>query len=591
MMNRRLLGGSLVGLVLALTLGRASAHVSYLNAQNQPQKWSLLVPHAGVSNNVVNPTTKAVRYFLPAAAYSAANKTNELNAARACFDQWQAVPGSILKFEEGGVMSGELDVNTNDGTNVIFWAKNSTIVNGGMDNISGTTGLTFSDFFSDSTLAEADIVLNGVEFSWFTDFNDANNAGQFVESVLLHEIGHFVGLAHSPVGSSTMFPRGGNGVSVQAGLSPDEVAAVHALYPNASTPSTVGRIVGQVTMRGLSVLGAGVYAEDAAGNIVTGTVTRGDGVFDMPGLPPGTYQVRAVPLDATSAFFLMRGADVAPAYASAETGFLPTTNTTVTVRAGAMSSVNFAVTPGTPGFRIGRLLPSTTDPGIYVVVNYATAIPDGASNFTVGVYSTDPVPSDVTLRLTGDGLTFGQTTVIPNAFPGVNPPLNLVAVPVQIALTATPGMRSLIVQNGTTLAYANGYVEIPTPFPDYNFDGLDDRFQRQYFPRWTAPEAAPNANPDGDRDTNAEEFLAGSNPTDPHSLLRVDSIRWDAQGATITWPSASGRHYIVQSRPTVTSSRGWQAVSPRITAAGEQTQWLDNSATPGLQFYRVEAVP
>src|SRR6476646_3039818 len=64
---------------------------------------------------------------------------------RACFDQWQAVSNSHLRFEEGGVMPGKLDVNTADNTNVVFWAKDSTIVDGGFDNISGATGVTFSD--------------------------------------------------------------------------------------------------------------------------------------------------------------------------------------------------------------------------------------------------------------------------------------------------------------------------------------------------------------------------------------------------------------------------------------------------------------
>ena len=38
----------------------------------------------------------------------------------------------ICVFEEGGVMPGKLDVNTGDNTNVVFWVKDSTIVDGGL---------------------------------------------------------------------------------------------------------------------------------------------------------------------------------------------------------------------------------------------------------------------------------------------------------------------------------------------------------------------------------------------------------------------------------------------------------------------------
>ena len=75
------------------------AFVTYVNQSGQALRWNLGSPNPGVHTNVVNRATKAVRYFLAAEAFSAANRANELNAARACFGQWQSVPGSILKFQ------------------------------------------------------------------------------------------------------------------------------------------------------------------------------------------------------------------------------------------------------------------------------------------------------------------------------------------------------------------------------------------------------------------------------------------------------------------------------------------------------------
>ena len=234
-----------------------------INSSGQPRRWKLDPPDTSVHTNVVNRTTGAIRYFLASDAYSTTNTTAELNALRASFAQWQAVSGTILKFEDAGLVTPGVDVNTEDNTNVLYWAKTNLIVNGGMDNIANELSATYTSFFSDdNTLAEADIVFNGVQYSWFTDFNIPTTAGQFVEGWALHEIGHFIGLRHSPVGGATMFWNGASGVSLQSGLSPDELTAARWLYAPSSAPSSLARLRGTVTMNGASVFGAVVVAEE-----------------------------------------------------------------------------------------------------------------------------------------------------------------------------------------------------------------------------------------------------------------------------------------------------------------------------------------
>ena len=143
-----------------------------------------------------------------------------------------AISNSYIKFEDGGLVGPVSDVNNNDDTNVLFWAKSSTLVNGGMDDITGALGVTYAEWLvSDLSITSADIVFNGVNFIWFTDPNGTNTSQQLVDGVALHEIGHFIGLNHSPLGGATMFWRGSCGLNTQNGLHADDMSGVSFLYP------------------------------------------------------------------------------------------------------------------------------------------------------------------------------------------------------------------------------------------------------------------------------------------------------------------------------------------------------------------------
>ena len=161
----------------ALLLGPAlSAFVIETGNVGIPIRWSLLPPFDtdNISTNVVNPNTRAVRFQLGSDGWSSANRANELNAIRAAFAQWQAVSGTLLKFEEGNLAGSKPDINTFDNTNVVYFCK-SPFVNGGRDYLAGAAGRAYISWFTDNNqLAEADIVLNGVEVSWFTDYFNTN---------------------------------------------------------------------------------------------------------------------------------------------------------------------------------------------------------------------------------------------------------------------------------------------------------------------------------------------------------------------------------------------------------------------------------
>ena len=567
----------------------ANAFVHSRTAGGNPLHWDLVTLDASVHTNVVNRNTRAIRYFLASDAYSATNTAAELNALRATFAQWQAVSGTILKFEDGGIIAPPVDVNTSDNRNLLFWAKSSTVVNGGLSDISGALGVTFNSFFLDGTFKEADIAFNGVEYSWFTDFNDSASSLQFVESTAAHEFGHFIGLAHSPAGGASMLYVGGDGVDLQAGLSSDEITGARFIYMATNQANARATLKGQVTKAGAGILGAAVTVEDSATNIIAGTVTRAGGNYEMPALPVGNYQVRVSPLDPSGASdWLVRGRDISSEFNSADTAFLPSSATNVTLSAGVTNILNLSVVNASPAFRITNIRYVTANSGSYRWASLPTALRVGQSNYYVGVASADLPTSAATFVITGDGLTQGPVTFNPNAF-GTG--LNFISTRISVANNATPGMRTFIVQQGTNVAYANGFLEILTAAPDYNFDGLDDTFQRKYFTLFTSTNAAPAADPDGDGFVNFEENAAGTNPTNAASLLKIDSVTNNVSGTTVVWRSVAGKTYQLQSRTNLAAATNWIAVGTPITAVGATTLKLDPSGVNSNRFYRVQVLP
>ena len=560
------------------------------NSAGYPQHWNFNPADASVSTNVLNRTTRALRYYIAADAYSATNTARELNAVRNACGQWQAVPNSIVKFEDAGLVAPGYDVNTSDNTNVIYWAKSSTLVGGGLTDISGSLGATFATFsLPSNSLQQFDIVINGVQKQWFTDYNDPSNPGYFIEGTVVHELGHALGLRHSGAGGVTMLYVGTTGVDTIAGLSADEVAFARTLYPSNNILSTLGHLRGTVTKNNVGVLGAVVVAESTNGTLAGSTVTLTNGSYSLNALPPGGYNVRVVPLDpATNSTWLIQPPDIdTPAFDAADTTFLPTANTAVTLTAGATNTLNLSVTSGTPAFRIGYLRAPTTDAGYYTATPYPVTMSPGQSNYTIGVFSETLPTNGAAFSISGDGLTLGAPTYQPgNVFVG----LNGISVAISVASNATPGLRSFVIQKGADRAYANGYLEILPKVPDYNFDGLDDTFQRKYFFPFTQTNAAPNADPDQDKFTNAQENIAGTVPTNSASFLKLSGVVRSGSGTTVSWVSATNHRYQLLAR-TNGSAGAWFNVGGVVTATNASAATLDTTATNGLRVYKVQALP
>jgi alpha-L-fucosidase 2 len=98
--------------------------------------------------------------------------------------------------------------------------------------------------------------------------------------------------------------------------------------------------------------------------------------------------------------------------------------------------------------------------------------------------------------------------------------------------------------------------------------------------------AADTSDPDGDGMTNAQEFIAGTVPTDGTSYLRV-RILVDGDGARITFSTVTGKLYRVEASDTLQAG-SWTTLKEGIPGTGGEVEIIDPAAAlHPTRFYRV----
>jgi hypothetical protein len=244
-----------------------------------------------------------VRYFVNERDIAGVTAADFRAAVSRAASTWQAVPDTTLRFEDQGFTTAA-PVGL-DGRNTLGFLDRPDL-----DRVLGATSLLLDS--TTGALVEADVFFN-TRFQW--SVAPQGEAGRVdLESVVLHELGHFVGLGHSAIGETERTATGGRrvlgsgavmfpialapGATADRVLQDDDEAAVQDLYAvDASRPGS-GSITGRVTKNGGGVFGAHVLAFNVeTGRMVGGFSLAADGTFVIAGLDPGPHVVRVEPLD------------------------------------------------------------------------------------------------------------------------------------------------------------------------------------------------------------------------------------------------------------------------------------------------------
>jgi hypothetical protein len=105
----------------------------------------------------------------------------------------------------------------------------------------------------------------------------------------------------------------------------------------------------------------------------------------------------------------------------------------------------------------------------------------------------------------------------------------------------------------------------------------------------------PNADADGDGQSNREEYLADTNPMDPGSSLHITRIaaNQDSSSCTLTWTSTPTRQYHVLERDNLQPATAWSTnlnLGVIAADAGATTTRAVTDTPAPQRFFRIQAL-
>jgi alpha-glucosidase (family GH31 glycosyl hydrolase) len=130
---------------------------------------------------------------------------------------------------------------------------------------------------------------------------------------------------------------------------------------------------------------------------------------------------------------------------------------------------------------------------------------------------------------------------------------------------------------------------------DTDADGIPDWWMLAYFGHATGQagdNSLANQDADGSGYFNLQDYLAGMNPLDPNSALRITNINIVGNDVNVTWTTAPNKTNQLQHATAPGTNTVWSNVGAAIPVAGSPVTQTDyGAATNPPTFYRVRLAP
>jgi hypothetical protein len=202
---------------------------------------------------------------------------------------------------------------------------------------------------------------------------------------------------------------------------------------------------------------------------------------------------------------------------------------------------------------------------------------------TIGIRGTQFLSRQAPCSVTQEVyLIEGELAISPKATPSVT---NIIDAPAAIFITSnnvtTNVLTSAMFESVSNSIFQAAAPPTLGPWLAYYFGCTNDNAA-----------ATADADPDGDGVSNANEFLAGTDPTSAASFFHILSATCEGTDVRVTWMCGGGRTNILQSATALNGT--WSNLNTNVFSAGGDvtTNYLDagSIANVGAKYYRVQLV-